>query len=211
LPDHVKPPSRMSRRGALLLAGVAMMAPLLARSADPISTSVPEPPRRIGVRPFDVTPSFASAGDADAAAIIEAALISRLEDTGCCKVVERAARPIADGATAPTRGVVLPARFIVAGSLTIDSPPDVGGITAFDGPGRGRGSVEIDVRLSDARTGMVLGVFQAERRISVSRVSERPGAPARAEAFFASPLGQATDLALADVVGQIAGALAALR
>jgi curli biogenesis system outer membrane secretion channel CsgG len=200
----------INRRRALLLAGMAAMSPVLARSADPISTSIGGPRRRIGVRPLEVTPSFASAGDADAAALVEAALITRLEGAGCCKVVEGDAPPVSRGAAAPTPGDGLPAQFIVAGSLTINPPPDVGGITEFDGPGQRRGSVEIDVRLSDARTGMVLDAFQAERRISASRVSERAGAagaPSRADAFFASPLGHATDLALADIVAQIAGAL----
>jgi len=210
LADRAQTPLRINRR--LLLAGLAAMAPALARTANPAPTSVPGARRRVDVRPLDVTPSFASASVADAAAIIRAALVARLEDTGCCKVVERGAAAVSNGASAPTHGP--PAQFIVAGSVTINPPPDVGGVTEFDGPGRRRGSVEIEVQLSDAQTAMVLRVFQAEHRISASGRVERgggAGAPSRSDVFFASPLGQATDLALADIVAQIVGALAALE
>jgi curli biogenesis system outer membrane secretion channel CsgG len=211
LADRVQPPLRIDRR--LLLAGLAAMAPALARSGSPASSPIPGPRRRVVVRPFEVTPSFASASVAEAAAIIQAALLTRLEDTGCCTAVERGALAVSNGASAPTHVDVPPPQFIFAGSVTINPPPDVGGISEFDGPGRRRGSVEMDVRLSDAHTAMVLDVFQAERRISASGRTERgggAGAPSRADVFFASPLGQATDLALADIVAQIVGALAAL-
>jgi curli biogenesis system outer membrane secretion channel CsgG len=214
LADLVKPPLRLSRRGTLLLACLAAMSPVLASSAGPASSAIPGPRRSIGVRPFDAAQSFASAGGADAAGLVEAALIARLEATGCCKVVERdAIAPLSVPSGERRPGERLPAQFIIAGSVTLNPPPDFGYHFEDSAPGRSRGSVEIEVRLSDTRTSMVLGAFQAERRLSANQSADRGGAVgarSRTDAFFASPLGQATDLALADIVAQIAVALAAL-
>ena len=222
--DLVRSPLRLSRREALLLAGLTAMSPVLARSADTASSPIPGPRRRIGVRPLDVTPSFTSASTAGAAALIEAALITRLDATGCCKVVPRdemapllamldpGKPPVSGGASAPADDV-LPAQFIIAGSVRVNSLPDFGFHT-FDGPPEpSRDIVEIDVVLSDTRTNMGLRLFQVESALSANEYSERggaAGAPNTTDRLFASPLGKATDLALEDIVAQIAGALAAL-
>jgi curli biogenesis system outer membrane secretion channel CsgG len=213
--DRVNAALRLSRRRALLLAGLAAMSPVLARSADPTSNPVRGPRRTIGLRPFDVTPSFTSISTADAAAHIEAALIAQLEKTGCCTVVARdelapllvtmeAGKPLPEDAAPP-------AQFIIAGSATIYSPPGFGGGISESGPRRDYDSVEFEVRLSDALTAMVLGVFVAECRLDKfgGRRGVAGGADT-ADAFVASPIGQATNVALADIVAQLSGALAAL-
>ena len=205
-----KPPLRLNRRGALLLACLAALPPGLARSAAPTPDPGRRPRLRISVGPFDVTPSYISLSGDDASRLIEAALMARLEGTGCCKVLDAAGPLVRGAASAPPPREALPAQFVIAGSVTVNSPPDLGYHT-FDGPpDHRRGSVEIDVRLSDARTGMVLDVFRAERSISASKLSGSVSAPNGTAAFFASPLGQATDLALTDIVSQIAKALAAV-
>jgi hypothetical protein len=67
--------------------------PARALSAAPPANSALGPRRRLGVRPLDVGPSFSTATDsftraspADVVALIEAALVTRLEATACCTV-----------------------------------------------------------------------------------------------------------------------------
>jgi hypothetical protein len=170
-----------------------------------------------------VTPSITSISTADAAAHIEAALIAQLEKTGCCTVVARgelgpllatmlSGKPPVPGRTsAPPEDEVLPAQVVIAGSVTVYSPPNFGGGISESGPRRNHDSVEIEVRLTDARTAMVLDVFVADCRLD--KFGERRGVAGEgdtADSFVASPVGQATNVALADIAAQISGALAAL-
>lgn len=205
---------------------LAAAYPALALAATPPASPGLGPRRRIGVRPFEAGPSFSLATEnltrsspAEVLALIEAAFFTRLGATGCCTVAPRdemaplfatidKARPLASsGPAAPPVGEVLPAQFVLTTSLTLMSPPDFDhSIPEFGGggvPGHRRDFVELGVRLNDTGTAMALGVYQAEHGLPGGTLGPRGD-------FFASSLGQATDIVLTDVVAQIAAALAAI-
>jgi len=126
---------------------------------------------------------------------------------------------VSSGTSAPMPGNILPAQFLVAGSVTAQSTADRGGgfsigsgATALN-LGHSNGDIELDIRLIDTRTSAIVAAFKVHRKMSTNNVgltTNVSGVSLGPNAFFNTPLGKATDAALSDAVVQIAKALAAL-
>ena len=155
-----------------------------------------------------------------------------LDESGLFIVVERDALPaiiteqtlaksgVSTGNAAPMPGQVLPARYLVVGSVTDYTQPtagnggglSIGGSTAFT-LGRSHGDVAIDLRLVDTRSGAVLKAFKVQQKISSTTVglsTTYSGVPLATNKFFNTPLGDATRKALNQAVGIIAQTLGAM-
>jgi len=125
---------------------------------------------------------------------------------------------VSNGTSAPMPGNILPAQFLVAGSVTAQSTADQGGgLSIGSGAtslnfGRSGGDIELDLRLIDTRTSVVVAAFKVRHKMSTNTVGVATtvsGVSVGPNAFFNTPLGKATDAALADAVVQITRTLAA--
>jgi curli biogenesis system outer membrane secretion channel CsgG len=218
-------------RGAAVFLGVIALLSWSQASADPTggTITIPGPKRTIGVGAIDVIGTYANASSTNAGGAVAAALTTRLEASGCCAVVERdamgaivtemdlAKTHVSSGSAAPMPGSIIPAQYLVVGSVTAQSTADRGGglslgtgVTSLT-LGGSSGEIELDLRLIDTRTSAVVTAFKVRHKLSshnaglttnVSGVSVAPNA------FFNTPQGEATDAALGDAVVQIAKALA---
>lgn len=221
----------IDRRRAILAAGALAFAPTLGRAAVTTPVTILGPRRTIGVGNIDVMGSYANASATNAGGPIAAKLTTELQASNCCDVVERddlaqmitemdlAKSHVSGGTAAPMPGNVLPAQYLVAGSVTAQSTADRGGGFSIGSGGSAlsfggsQGDIELDLRLIDTRTGAVLTAFKVRHKINANNVGVSTnvgGAAVGTNGFFNTPLGEATDAALKDAVVQITKALATL-
>jgi curli biogenesis system outer membrane secretion channel CsgG len=214
-----------------MLAGAAALTPMLAWSADPKTIFIPGPKRTVAVGAIDLIGTYATPSATNAGGPVAAALITRLQNSGCCKVVERdvtaamitemdlAKSHVSSGTSAPLPGNIIPAQFLIVGSVTAQSTADRGGglsigtgVTALNF-GHSSGDIELDLRLVDTRTGALVTAFKVRHKMqsnAVGLTTTTSGVAIGPNAFFNTPQGKATDAALEDAVEQIAKTLAAL-
>jgi curli biogenesis system outer membrane secretion channel CsgG len=133
--------------------------------------------------------------------------------------MELAKSHVAAGTAAPMPGNVIPAQFILVGSVTSYSTGDRGGGFSIGGGGgsitlgRSSGEVGLDLRLIDPRTSQVLKAIKIKRKIAgnnVGLVGNAGHTPIGTNAFHNTPVGNATRAAVSDAVGQIVTAVAAM-
>jgi curli biogenesis system outer membrane secretion channel CsgG len=212
----------------LLFASVALAGPLQA--ATPPPAPVPGPHRTVGVGAIDVMGPYANASATNAGGPIAARLTTKLADSGCCDVVERddlaqlvsemdlAKSRVSAGNTAPVPGNMIPAQFLITGSVTAQSAADRGGGLTIGGGGSAvgfggaQGELTIDLRLVDTRTGSVVSAFKVRRNVNAHNLSLTTnvgGTSIGSNGFFNTPLGKALDGALDDAVAQVVRTLAA--
>jgi hypothetical protein len=117
---------------------------------------------------------------------------------------------------------MIPAQYIVVGSVTEFGAPNQGGGfsiggVADNGFGGGlgirkeTGKVSIDLRILNARTGEVVSAFTVSKTVSrtaVSITTDYRGVSMGGDTFKKTPLGDACRQALAEAADRIAGALA---
>lgn len=233
-------PRRPSKRIALA-AGMTLALALLphgqqamAASNDRVSVltaqvpAVPGPKRTIAVGQIDVLGSYAN-GSINVGGAIAGMLSTALDESGRFTVVERQAlssvmseRTLAEsgvtGAAAPARGEVLPASYVITGSISNITQPgqNSGGGISFGGRnlfslGGGGGNVTIDLRVVDARTGSVVRAFSVKRKLTGLNFGFNGsigGLPVATNQWFNSDLGSATRKAINDAVVIIAQSLA---
>jgi len=228
------------RRSLILGAGCALTAgPGLALAGDDKARvllakppAIPGPKRTIAVGQFDVIGPYANPSVTSVGGAISAMLTTALQESDEFIVVERdalasivteqtmAKAGVSGGTDAPQPGRVLPARYLVVGSVTSYTQPSsgngggfsIGGSTAFN-LGTSKGDIAIDLRLVDTRTSGVLKAFKVQRKLSSTNLglSGSPGGvPIATNKFFNTALGDATRKALNDAVVIIAQTLAGI-
>jgi curli biogenesis system outer membrane secretion channel CsgG len=225
---------------AVALASACLPAGQTAWAADsdraPVLTSpvpsIPGPKRTVAVGQIDVIGPYANSSVTAAGGAIAGMLSTALDESGRFVVVERNALPsliteqtlarsgVSGGSAAPMPGQVLPANYLVVGSITnITSPGagngggfSVGNSNLFNFGGSG-GNVTIDLRIIDTRTGGVVKAFSVKRRLTslnFGYAGAIRGVPVATNQFFNTPLGSATRKALNDAVVIIANSLGQL-
>jgi curli biogenesis system outer membrane secretion channel CsgG len=230
----------INRRNAFLLAasGAAIAAvPALAAAPTVAVLNVrvpviPGPRRTIAVGNIDLQGPAANASATNVGGPVAALLATALGESDEFILVERdaAAQMITEmdmaksgvttGTSAPRPGNMLPAQYLVVGSITDYTAPgagsglglSIGGSTAFNFGGS-KGDVRIDLRVVDTRTGVVVKAFTVQHKLvalTAGLSSSYAGVPIATNSFFNSPLGDATRKCLNDAVVQIATALAAI-
>jgi len=235
----------VDRRTAILLTTAAALAPAARGLADqpqgqnariltaPVPT-VPGPHRTIAVGNIDVMGPAANASATNVGGPIAAMLTTALSESGDFIVLERdavaqmvtemdmAKSGVSTGTAAPQPGHILPAQYLVVGSITDYTATgagsgnggglSIGGSTALT-LGGSSGNVGIDLRIVDTRTGEVVKAFKVHHKLTSMNLglsSAVSGIPVATNSFFNTPLGDATRRALNDAVVQIAAALAAV-
>jgi curli biogenesis system outer membrane secretion channel CsgG len=227
----MNPISRIDRRRAMLAVGALVLAPTggWAMTATPVT--IPGPKRTIGVGNIDVMGTYANASATNAGGPIAAMLTTQLEASNCCDVVERddmaqmvtemdlAKSHVSSGTSAPMPGNILPAQYLVTGSVTAQSTADRGGGFSIGGGGSAlnlggsQGDIELNLRLVDTRTGALLTAFKVKHKINAKNVGLNTsvgGTAIGTNGFSNTPLGEATEAALQEAVEKIAKALAGL-
>ena len=192
--------------------------------------AIPGPKRTIAVGQIDVIGTYANPSVTAVGGAIAAMLTTALEESGDFIVVERDALPtlvteqtlakagVSGGSDAPQPGRVLPARYLVVGSVTDYTAPaagnggglSIGGSTAFT-LGSSKGDVALDLRLVDTRTSAVVKAFRVAHKLSSLNLGlsgSYAGVPLATNKFFNSAIGDATRKALNDAVVIIAQTLA---
>jgi curli biogenesis system outer membrane secretion channel CsgG len=163
---------------------------------------------------------------------LSAMLITALRESDRVYVVERnalsqivteqelAASGVASGSAAPMPGRVIPAQFLLVGSVTEFNPGESGGGISAGGIGslglglalnRNRGSVALDLRLVNTRSGEVERTFSVRRDVtntSVGVTGTYQGIALGGNQFWSTPLGEATRGAINDAVVEITRSLA---
>jgi curli biogenesis system outer membrane secretion channel CsgG len=238
--DFDKTPSRrflmLGSSAAVALAPAAWawadqatdQAKILLSNAPP----VPGPKRTLSVGAIDQLGPFANASVVNVGGALAAMLYTALVQCGLFLMVERdalagviseqqlAKSGVSGGNQAPQPGKILPARYLVVGSVTDFTAPAAGsgGGISFGGStaitlGGSKGDVALDLRIVDTLTGEVVKAFKVQRRVTSMNVGVSgnfKGLPVATNQFFNTPIGDATRKALNDAVLQIAAALAAL-
>jgi curli biogenesis system outer membrane secretion channel CsgG len=221
----------LDRRHALLLASAFALWPALASAVDKRLAFIPGPKHTVAVGAIDLIGTYATPSATNAGGPVAAALITRLNASGCCRVVERdvtaqmitemdmAKSHVTSGTSAPMPGNMLPAQFLIVGSVTAQSTADRGGgLSIGSGPtalnfGHSSGDIEIDLRMVDTRTGAIVNTFKVKHKIqsnAIGLTTTTNGIALGPNAFFNTPQGRATDGALEDAVVLITQTLAAL-
>jgi len=221
---------------------LAAAAPVLAAPTDATPAkvltqgmpSIPGPRRTIAVGNFDLMGPAATPSATNVGGPIAALMETALSECDCVTVVERdavaqiinemdlAKSNVTTGSSAPKPGNMIPAQYLVVGSITDYTASgaatgngggfSIGGSTALT-LGGSSGDVAIDVRLVDTTTGVVIKTFKVRRKLSSMNVglsSSYKGIPVATNGFFNTPLGDATRRALTDAVLQIDQTLAAI-
>src|SRR5579872_3027732 len=228
---QMNPISHIDRRRAILAAGALALAPTGGWAMTMTPVTIPGPRRTVGVGNIDVMGTYANASATNAGGPIAGRLTTVLEASNCCDVVERddmaqmitemdlAKSHVSGGTSAPMPGNIIPAQFLVTGSVTAQSPADRGGGFSIGGGGSAlnfggsQGDIELDLRLVDTRTGAVVSAFKVKHKINAKNVglsTNVGGAAIGTNAFFNTPQGEATEAALQDAVVLITKALASL-
>ncbi|HLK24160.1 MAG TPA: CsgG/HfaB family protein [Caulobacteraceae bacterium] len=219
------------RRHALALVGAVALSPAFAWAVDQRVAFIPGPKHTIAVGAIDLIGTYATPSATNAGGPISAALITRLNASRCCRVVERdvtqtmvtemdlAKSHVTAGNSAPMPGNMLPAQFLIVGSVTAQSTADRGsGLSLGSGAtaltlGHSSGDIEIDLRMVDTRTGALVNTFKVKHKIqsnAIGLTTTTNGVAVGPNTFFNTPQGKATDAALEDAVEQIAKTLAAM-
>jgi curli biogenesis system outer membrane secretion channel CsgG len=192
---------------------------------------IPGPKRTIAVGRIDAISGLSGPYAAAAAGPGVAAMLSTaLERSGRFIVTERsdltqvlteqqlAANRLAQGSAAPQPGSLVPAQYLVVGSVTELSTGDSGsgiGVGAVGGNGmlgglslsQQEGAVAIDLRLVNTRTAEVEDAFSVRRRLSATGVGVTGGYRGivlGGNEFWSTPLGGAMREALDEAVARIA-------
>ncbi len=229
------------RRVALVIALAFLSAlPMASRAESPSQARVhiltgeipqiPGPRRTVAVGGIDVIGPLANSSATNVGGPIAAMLTTALSESDRFIVVERDAvaqmitemdmgkSGVTSGSAAPLPGHVLPAQYLLVGSITDYTAPtggnggglSIGGATAFN-IGRSKGGIGIDLRIVDTRTGAVIKAFKVHRQLSSMNFGLSTGyggVPISTNQFFNTPLGDATRKALNDAVVEVAAALA---
>ncbi|HVM81066.1 MAG TPA: CsgG/HfaB family protein [Stellaceae bacterium] len=209
--------------------GAAETAP--AASAPPPLPPISGPRPTIAVGRIDAIAGLSGPYSAAAAGPGVAAMLSTaLEQSGRFVVTERfdltqvlteqqlAANRLAQGAAAPQPGSIVPAQYLLMGSVTELSAGDSGsgiGIGAVGGNGAlgglslsgQEGAVAIDLRLVNTRTAQVEDAFTVRRRLSSTGIGVTGGYRGivlGANEFWSTPLGGAMRQVLDEAVARIA-------
>ncbi|MGE3692797.1 MAG: CsgG/HfaB family protein [Novosphingobium sp.] len=191
--------------------------------------SISGPKRTIAVGSIDITGTYAGGTSTEAGGAIAAMLSTALEESGNFVVVERnalssvlteqslAQQGVTSGSAAPLPGKVIPASYIVVGSITEVTAPSQGngggisfGRRNLFNIGAASGKVRIDLRIVDTRTGGLVKAFSVQRSLTSVNLgfSGRIGRmPVATNQFFNSSLGGATRKALSEAVGIISDSL----
>ena len=208
-------------------AGTAAASPSASAPLPPI----PGPKRTIVVGRIDAISGLSGPYSAAAAGPGVAAMLNTaLERSGRFIVTERsdltqvlteqqlAANRLAQGSAAPQPGSIIPAQYLVVGSVTELSTGDSGsgiGVGAVGGNGvlgglslsQQEGAVAIDLRLVNTRTAEVEDAFSVRRRLSAAGVGITGGYRGivlGGNEFWSTPLGGAMREALDEAVARIA-------
>jgi curli biogenesis system outer membrane secretion channel CsgG len=165
---------------------------------------------------------------------VSAMLNTALAESGRFIVVERnalsqvlteqqlAAKGVSTGTAAPQTGNVIPAQYLVVGSVsefgTSDSGSGVslgGGLTSALTGGlslnRTKGAVAFDLRVVNTRTGAAEASFKIRKEVSTTSVgltTNYRGIALGGNQFFSTPLGIATRDAMTEATTKIAEAIA---
>jgi curli biogenesis system outer membrane secretion channel CsgG len=226
--------------GASLVAtGLMLAVPAMAQdTSGPILQgpvqAIPGPKRTIAVGQIDAIGALAPPGTAwNVGGSLSAMLSTALQESDRFIVVERnalsqvlneqqmAANRVSAGTAAPLPGAVIPAQYLVVGSVTEFGTADKGSGVSVGGVGgllsgalslsSTKGSVAIDLRIVDTRTSGQVAAFKVKREISSTSVGVTggySGISLGGNKFWSTPLGEATRAAIGDAVGQIARAVA---
>lgn len=192
---------------------------------------IPGPKRTIAVGRIDAISGLSGPYSAAAAGPGVAAMLSTaLERSQRFIVTERsdltqvlteqqlAANRLAQGSAAPQPGSIVPAQYLVVGSVTELSTGDSGSGIGVAGVGNNgvlgglslsqqEGAVAIDLRLVDTRTAEVEDAFSVRRRLSATGIGVTGGYRGIAlggNEFWSTPLGGAMREALDEAVARIA-------
>jgi len=133
---------------------------------------------------------------------------------------ELATSGVAAGSAAPKPGKVVPAQYVVVGSVTEFSQGDKGGGIGIGGSGGGmggglslgggKGRFALDLRVVDTATGEVLKGFKVVREVKNSNIgvtATKGNLAVNSNGFSKTPLGVATREAVNQAVAKIAEAL----
>jgi len=197
--------------------------------------SIPGPKRSVAVGQIDTIGGLSppSAGW-NVGGSLAAMLTTALQESGKFIVVERdalsqvlneqqmAAHGVSGGSDAPQPGKIIPAQYLIVGSVTEFGTADKGGGVSVGGTsgllsgglavGKTSGKVAIDFRIVDTRTSAVVSTFKVSREISSTNVgvtTNYQNISIGSNAFWNSPLGATTREAINDAVTHIAEAIAA--
>ncbi len=241
----MNPRISINRRRAMVLGAAGAFLPLAgALAADEnraaariLTESIPPirgPRRTLAVGNFDVLGPYANASATNVGGPIAAMLTTALVESERFIVVERdavaqmitemdmAKSGVTTGTAAPRPGAVLPAQYLVVGSVTeftaTGPGSGSGGGLSFGGStaltlGGSKGVVGLDLRIVDTRTGAIIKAFKVRRKLSSMNIgfsTGYKGIPIATNGFFNTPLGDATRKALNEAVIEIVAALAAV-
>jgi curli biogenesis system outer membrane secretion channel CsgG len=193
---------------------------------------VPGPKRTIAVGTIDALGAYAGAASSwNVGGSIAAMFVTALRESDRVTVVERAALSqivteqelatsgVSAGTAAPTPGRVVPAQFLLVGAVSEFNPGEggtgvsaggIGGIGLGLALNRNTGSVALDMRLVNTRTGEIAHTFSVKRQVSTTNVGVTgtyQGISLGGNQFWSTPLGEATRLAVTDAVIEIARGL----
>jgi curli biogenesis system outer membrane secretion channel CsgG len=204
--------------------------PILSRDI----SSVPGPKRTIAVGNIDAMGPQSSGNTGwSVGGSISAMLTTALQESNRFIVLERAglsqvlneqqmaAHHVSGGTDAPQPGNIIPAQYLVEGSVTEFGTTDSGsGLNIGGGSGsflgglgvnETKGSVAIDLRIVDTRTGGIVQTFTVRHELTSTGVGVTGGVNGLSiggNQFWSTPIGEATREVLNDAVEKIAETLA---
>ncbi len=227
-----------SRRAWLCGAAAAVLVATRTAAADHAAVltgpppTLPGPKRTLAVGQIDALGPYANNSATNVGGAIAAMLTTALQESGQVLVLERdalagvvteqelARSGVSSGNAAPQPGRVLPAQYIVTGSVTEFTAASagsgggfsIGGSTALN-LGGSKGVVGLDLRIVDTRTSEVISAFKVRHKLTATNVglsTHWSGVPIATNGFFNTPLGEATRAALNDAVNKILTTLGAV-
>lgn len=192
--------------------------------------SIPGPKRTVAVGDIQAGGGFEIEESWDVGSGLSSMLTTALVKSGRFLVLERttlsailneqqlAASKVTGGN--PSRERLIPAQFLIVGSVTqFGTPKRGGGLSIGSASGgllgglglsRKVGKVELDVRLVNSRTGQIVESFTVAESVSKTGIalqSNYRGIAFGGDQFFRTPLGEATRKALDQVVERVSQAL----
>ncbi len=205
-------------------------APILTQKISP----VPGPKRTIAVGAVDaIGPQASGSSGWNVGGSVAAMLTTALQESGRFIVVERAAisqvlteqqlaaHGVSGGSSAPMPGKIIPAQYLIEGSVTEFGAADEGhGVSVGAGSGsftgglalsRTSGSVAFDLRIVNTRTAAIERTVKVRHELHTTGIGLTTGYRGLAlggNKFWSSPLGKATRESLNDAVEQIAVGIA---
>jgi curli biogenesis system outer membrane secretion channel CsgG len=201
------------------------------RDPDPPSASraIPGPRRTIAVGVIQASGGFTSGENWSAGGALSSMLAKTLTESGRFVVVERndlgdvlneqqlRAAKVAGGSTA-TPVKMIPAQYLVVGSVTEFGAPNQGGGLSIGGIGsngfggglglnRQSGKISVDIRILNPRTGEVMEAFTVSQEVSRTGIAlntQYHGIATGADTFSKTPLGEASRRAMVEAGERIA-------